>query len=516
MNRVDNLLNERRIARIKSGCMKVKINLGISLVIVTSVLRTLSAPGGLDPSFSGDGKLTASITVNNFGSDRARKVMAQPDGKIVVVGESDGRIALLRYQTNGVLDSAFGTGGVVVTPLGPNDFVYIGGAALLSDGRIVVGGEVSLETNPTPDLIVTRYLADGQLDSTFGSGGVLIRDLGYSEGVRDMTVQSDGHILLAAHGVDWNLNEYHFMVVRLLTNGNPDLTFDTDGIAETAFPNLTAPTVDAIVLQPDGKVVVTGYATDASVTRLVLARFGSSGLLDTTFGTNGLMNVSATNTSFYGESIALQADGKILVAGNASQDFSNYQLVSRFLTNGLFDPTFNGGTPALLPETGGAEVAVASNGDIYVCGNRANDFALMRYTPSGSLDSTFGVGGVVQTTFSSFNDGAASLAIQADGKVLVAGSAFTMSPTFTMALSRYLTDGVAAPVAPALTITTLPAAVQLSWPTNATGYLLETNSALNAPAGWGVLASNYNVLGTSFAVTNTMEGGSRFYRLRKP
>ena len=137
----------------------------LMLALAASAVNTPAAPGDLDPSFDGDGKLTTKVSTNDFGFDSAKAVLVQPDGKIVAIGESGSHVALVRYLADGALDPAFGVAGVVTTRLTEDDYFYVAAAVLQPDGKIVVAGQVTIATNTTyGEVFVARYLTNGTLD----------------------------------------------------------------------------------------------------------------------------------------------------------------------------------------------------------------------------------------------------------------------------------------------------------------------------------------------------------------
>jgi uncharacterized delta-60 repeat protein len=497
--------------------MKTKIlhrNLRVAmlaaLVCQLPTARVLGTPGDLDPTFDGDGKLTLQVGTNAFTSDLSKAVFVQPDGKLVLAGDSNGRIAVIRLLSNGALDPNFGFGGIATTTLAEDDFFYVTGAALQSDGKILVVGQVTIATNATfGDVFVARYLTNGAHDPSFGTGGLMVHDLGFDDSGEGVVVQSDGRIVVAAYRYDFNLNQSLFGALRLLTNGALDSTFSGDGLAEAVFAGSDLAQPTALILQADGKIILAGHASFGISNRLALARIQTNGTLDASFGSGGVVTTSLGATNAMAASVFLQPDGRIVVTGNASFQFDGWLLAARYTTNGLPDGTFGAGGVVLVADAGGADGLVQPDGRILIAGTSSNDFGLFRLNADGSLDSGFGMGGRVQTTFSPGADGASALALQADGRVVVTGPAFINS-SIVIAVARYLGDEPAPPTPVLAIMRGAPQQVTISWTPATPGFVLQerTNLTLgpwtNSPSG----ATN--------PVTVPATLPAKFYRLFKP
>ncbi|NOT35957.1 MAG: T9SS type A sorting domain-containing protein [Saprospiraceae bacterium] len=392
------------------------------ITIAIASLNCFAQDGSLDLSFDIDGIVTTSIgTSNDFGNT----VVIQSDGKIIVAGKSGNNLALVRYNINGSLDYTFGNAGIVVTNLGCAN--ASGSSCVLQrDGKIVVGGYCGIF--PNRDFALTRYNSNGTLDNTFGNGGTVITpiltsgDLGNS-----VAIQSDGKILLG--GSTDNSANSDMAIIRYNTNGTLDNTFDSDGIVITAI-GTGSEIIRSVAVQADGKIVVAGFSyTSASFSYdFIVARYNSNGSLDNTFGTAGIRTTSIINSeNDYGESIAIQHDGKIIVGGYS---FTGYLLMARYNINGSLDPTFgNAGkvsTDFRCAYPNNYSVALQKDGKILIGGYSRlrsvnSDFALARYDISGRLDNSFGAGGILTTSIGAGDDIANSVAIQSDGKIVLAG-----------------------------------------------------------------------------------------------
>jgi uncharacterized delta-60 repeat protein len=276
--------------------------------------------------------------------------------------------------------------------------------AIQSDGKIVVSGHGIGAGNG----LVARLDTDGNLDTTFGSGGFIVL---FPNGPGPLVIQSDGKIVMAggAAGVP--------ALLRFTSSGQLDTTFGSGGAAALAFGG-------NLGLQPDGKFLVAGGG--------LLARYNTNGTLDTTFGTAGQ---AATLTS---PAFALQSNGEVVTAGSIvtkaslNGNFSGFG-VSRVATNGVIDTTFGtrGNVVTSFPgfrSASAGSIVIQSNGDLVAGGTAASSsmqasFALARYLVTGQLDPTFGTKGLVTTSFATSAMASISgLAIQTDGKVVAAGS----------------------------------------------------------------------------------------------
>ncbi len=380
------------------------------------------AEGDLDTTFGAGGKVTTQIGASK---SEALAIAVQPDGKFVASGYSFGGantdFALARYNANGTLDGSFGTGGKVTTDIDNTDNVSLALAIQPADNKLVAAGCSS--NGADDDFVLVRYNTDGTIDGTFGAGGIVKTNFNNSTDCIDaVAVQTDGKIVAA--GYYFNGSYFHFALARYNSNGTLDATFGTGGKVTTdltAFDDLAR----AIALQTDGKIVVAGEAN----ADFGLARYNADGSLDTTFDADGKV-VTSINLFDSAYDVAIQSDGKIVAAGEAGSGTNSDFAVIRYGTNGSLDATFDGDGVAVTPIGSGDEfassVAIQSGGQIIVGGfssNGANDdFALVRYNPNGSLDSSFGAGGKVTTDFaaSSF-DYISALAIQS-GRIIAVGS----------------------------------------------------------------------------------------------
>ncbi len=354
-------------------------------------------PVVLDDSFDSDGKVTTDIGTNT--TDIAYSIALQDDGKILVAGVSNSNFAVVRYNSNGSLDTSFGTAGKVTTNLGSTDIAY--SIALQDDGKILVAGVSS------SNFAVLRYNSDGSLDNSFGNAGKVINNLGSSDIAYSVALQDDGKILLAG------VSNSNFAVLRYNSNGSLDTNFGTAGKVIT---NLGSTDIArSIALQDDGKILVAGVSNN----NFAVVRYNSNGSLDTSFGTAGTVinNLGSTDIAY---NIALQDDGKILLVGVSNNNFA----VVRYDSNGSLDTSF-GTAGKVITNLGGTDIAysvsVQANGKIIVAGSSKNNFAVLRYNSNGSLDTSFGTAGIITTDIGTNTIDNAYALTQHDGTIIVAG-----------------------------------------------------------------------------------------------
>jgi uncharacterized delta-60 repeat protein len=409
------------------------------LVMQVAVSQPASAaPGDLDPTFGIGGVVTTNFGPGSSGGASVQALVRQPDGKIVAVGYaafSSESVALARYESNGSLDPSFGAGGRVTTPVG-GTFAQARAASLQPDGKIVVAGFTFLGVNPS--FVLLRYLPDGSLDPSFGTGGLLTSIVGTAQAV---LVQPDGKIVVGGSTAP---EPTDFVVARYGSDGTLDASFGTGGRVTTDFFGIDDWGA-GMALQPDGKILLGGSASNL----FGLVRYNTDGTLDTTFGVGGKVTSGFGATASSANALALAPDGRIVLAGITGVypdiDFG----VARYSTGGALDPSFGSGGTATTDFFGGFDmaeaVAVQGDGSIIVAGNAAplgvppgstTDFALARLDAEGNLDGSFGMGGKIITQIG-FQSRSRALMIQPDQAIVAAGLTSDGNNT-DFALARYL------------------------------------------------------------------------------
>jgi uncharacterized delta-60 repeat protein len=342
-------------------------------------------------------------------------VAIQSDGRIVVSGvsfvgndRSTADFALARYGPDGILDPTFGSGGIVLTDFGGASDSALGGVAIQPNGTIVASGTVNSNAEGTiADFGLARYEADGSLDQSFGDGGTVVSNITDHRASTDsMVLQPDGKIVLGGGSNDG------MTVARYETDGSLDASFGNGGVAADLASGIHA---NDLALQSDGRVVVVAVATaltpPSTVTSdFALARVNTDGSLDTTFGSGGMVIADIGDDDFPPE-VAIQTDGKIVVAGNSF-------------------------------------------------GNTGGNIVLARYNPNGSLDPGFGTAGI--SLSAPFVD-LVAMALQPDGKIVAGGIGAGDGGGQDMALARY--QSAQAPAA----ITFAPTSGPEGWPVSISG-----------------------------------------------
>jgi uncharacterized delta-60 repeat protein len=282
--------------------------------------------------------------------------------------------------------------------------------------------------------VLARFNGAGSLDPSFGSGGKVVEPTLSS--ARAVALQGDGKIVAAGYGINAATVNRNFAVARYNRDGSRDPSFDADGLVLTDFGGSAA--ASGVALQDDGKIVVAGAGSGGGI----LARYDRAGRLDPSFGSGGKVIIG---TSVEVNAVALQDDGKIVAAGfafNAATGASQFAL-ARVNRDGSRDPSFGSGGQVTTGFGSGQDhahaVAIQGNGKIIVAGgtnefNSGGDFALARYTQRGRLDPSFGNGGKVTTDFGGV-EFATGVAIQGDGRIVAAGYAAGGAHS---AVARYL------------------------------------------------------------------------------
>jgi uncharacterized delta-60 repeat protein len=404
-------------------------------ILALSARIAAAAAGDLDPTFDGDGKKTF-----GFGSvDVAEALVVQPDGKIVVVGYGTANtdIAITRLLPNGDFDDTFDGDGTVGIDLGGFDIART--AALQADGKIVVAGdELGVQQG-----LVLRRSADGSPDPTFGGG--TFADAGFKV-VYGVAIQPDQKIVVAGGGTVGN----DVLVARLEANGTFDASFNLL-VGFTSFDFGGVDYATAVALQPDGKIVLAGFTIPPGGTGedVVVVRVLPDSSPDPDFDGDGRKTIDWGSFD-EAHAVAVQPDGKIVVAGTGG--VSHTLTVSRLEPDGSLDPTFDADGTAgvdLGDFDGGSALAIQPDGKILVTGATSEGkFAVLRLDPIGSPDPTFGDAGVVTVDFG-VGGFPHAIALQADGRILVAGETSTDQDIAVVRLERD---------PPPTTTTTLPPA----------------------------------------------------------
>lgn len=342
------------------------------------------------------------------------------------------------------LDATFGTGGIVSTPIGgstANDELL--GAAIESDGKIVAAGG-TIESSGKTDIALLRYNTDGSLDTSFGTGGIVVTSLSASTLAEKVTIEANGTIVVGGYIVDTNGDD--FLVARYTANGKLDTSFG-NGAGYVTTKLGTSSVVDALAVQSDGKIVAGGYGTNNGVVEFGLARYNTDGTLDTSFGGGGTgFNV----TSFGGNtanmtSLAIDSNGDIVGGGWEGSSGSSLA-VARYTSAGVLDTSFGAGGATTTSISGSdaiESIAIDPQGNIvfggYVSPSNSEHFLVGRYTSSGALDTSFDGIGYTATEIGD-QDSIDSIAIAANGQIVAAGAA-ALGDGSALAVARYDSNG---------------------------------------------------------------------------
>lgn len=401
---------------------------------------TPHASGDLDTTFGTNG-----VTITNInGNDVPYGLALRSDGKFFVIAEADfmssSQSVMLLYNTDGTLDASFGSSGVnVLTPFNLGFNGQATAVALQSDGKPVVAG--FLNTGGNKNFAVTRYQSDGSLDTGFGVNGLITTpvSLTFDDEPTSLAIQSDGKIVAAGH-----TQNIDFALVRYKTDGTPDTTFGVGGVVTTNFPIGTSGGVDVandVIIQSDGKIVAAGR----SAGRFGVARYNTNGSLDTSFGVGGVVSTVVGMDPFMAAyAVVQQPDGKLLVGGTGYNDVDShyaYALV-RYNSDGSLDTDF--GTSGIVKidfgdASTGNDLVLRSDGKIVMVGDGSNGtnglgVSLVQFNADGSVDTTFGSGGIVHTAAGTR---ATDVVLQPDGKLIVLGYVAPVAPPVDLFLARY-------------------------------------------------------------------------------
>jgi uncharacterized delta-60 repeat protein len=365
--------------------------------LAASVLPT----GALNTAFGGGIVVTNVSGSNRAGSNSSRACAVQPDGKVLsggpyeywANGVATYGFALVRYNIDGTVDKTFNESGIVTANF--NTAAWLISMVLQSDGKIVVTGNSLGDTN---DLITARYTSSGQLDSTFGSGGTVVTTIpNQSANSKAIALQSNGSIIVGANLA----SSVRMALIRYTANGDLDTSFGGGGIATFGAPGLVESTLRDIVIDPaDNSIIAVGDSSDGIRDDLTIVRFTAGGLLDATFG-DGSGHIREDFESLQGgsaASVALQDDGKIIICGGATP---GKLLVARFNTDGTLDQA-DGTSPGFGPKgkgyaedfphciATGHSLLVQSDGRIVVAGvPNGTGIGIVRYHPDGTPDRSF-------------------------------------------------------------------------------------------------------------------------------
>lgn len=432
----------------------IQLHMRHTLLFIGAFSAAISTaqPGALDPTFSGDGILVKDLAGAN---DETRAVTILPDGRIVAAGwimNFDFATPFVQqFLPDGETDLDFGTSSLTYVP-GVNELRQPYAVDVQSTGAIIVAGIVyneSLDANA----MLFRLLADGTLDESFGGTGFVSSDFGAEFGIQSawaMKVLPDDRILVTGEEGDNGL-----VCVRFTADGEMDGTFGTGGIAYGGVPFSNGLCMD---VQPDGYIVCGGFRLEGDPNWL-LVRFDPEGELDPDFGTGGVVTVDLGGTAVETmSSVTIMPDGRIAACGYYGfNGLDDVPAVGLFLSDGTSDPSFDGdgvlSMPYPAPQWGQARAILAQpDGKLVVSGFRvdpsepdSSNFMLMRLTDDGGLDPSFAAGELIHTMVTTASSRAYAMAFAPEHRILLAG--YGTGNERATAYARYQNDigmGVAA------------------------------------------------------------------------
>ncbi|MHB8772205.1 MAG: hypothetical protein ACYC7J_14520 [Syntrophales bacterium] len=368
--------------------------------------------------------------------ERGVETALQPDGRIVVMGYRhnglNNDILLLRYHPDGTLDASFGAAGAVVFDVPGSEDEKGMGLALQPDGRIVVAGYARV--NGKRDVLVARLTAAGGLDGTFGTGGY-VTYAGPGDGTDiafGVAVQADGRIVVVGEALHQDSQDA--LLLRFNRDGSLDGSFGTGGVFTYNGGPGEADKGFAAAIAPDGGIVLVGSSIVATREDALVLKVTKDGRLDTSFGAGGVVTYSGPgDESDYGNAVALAPDGRIVIVGASSAGSQFDILVLRLTADGRLDRSFAGSGATTFGHAGDRYdyawgLAIQPDGKLLLAGATSNgtdnDALILRYLTDGTLDGGFASGGVF--TFAvpgSREDSLAACALEPGGRIVAAGYA---------------------------------------------------------------------------------------------
>ena len=366
--------------------------------------------------------------------------------------------AVARYNPDGSLDRSFNSTGMVAADALEQTFANA--IALQADGKVVVGGADSDLTSGSVGFGITRYNADGSLDTSFGTRGSVRTRIGDRDGQANaLAIQPDGRLLIAGTAFGTTGNDDRFALGRFDSDGTLDAGFGNGGLVTTPV-GVGSAQANGLIVQPDGKIIVSGTAflNGSTDDDFGVVRYNADGSLDTSFGGSGIITTDfgpiepgPDAPSDRANALTLQADGKLVVVGSSGRLASDFAL-ARYNADGSLDTSFGSGGRALGGIANDAEahaVDIQPDGSIVVAGSTSGvnpAFVVARFHADGSTDPSFGTGGSVVMTFDGGGGGARALTIQGDGSIVVGGSGYAASsidadPVGGFAVLRLKPDG---------------------------------------------------------------------------
>lgn len=380
--------------------------------------------GTLNASFGTGGVVLKDI---EHKDDEIFDLAVQPDGKIVGAGEYftpagifGYGVAVVRLLPNGLTDNSFGINGIVKTRISNgNDMAK--SIAIQKNNKIVIAGSTRVSSTAKDDLLAIRYTETGMVDSSFAVNGIYIKDINGGNDVANTVVSLPGNkIVLGGYATSNSVRK--MLTLQLTKNGKEDNSFGINGLVITSIYNQGDEAND-MLLQPDGKIVQAGLATNGASNFFTSIRYNGDGSLDQSYANHGIFIFSVGNSDDKAEKmIKLPWDNSLLLCGSANDNWAlvNYNLPdlnvnTAFGVNGMqsfrYADQYGSTTPEIAIDSASQKIYLAGETD-------KEGFLIIRLNKNGVLDSSFGVNGVVHYTISLYYGG---LAVLPDHRIVIGG-----------------------------------------------------------------------------------------------
>ncbi|HLY70360.1 MAG TPA: T9SS type A sorting domain-containing protein [Puia sp.] len=381
-----------------------------------------TSTGKVDASFGQNGIVITSLG----GSSNVTTLAIQPDSKILAAGNFNNGttfFAAVRYKTNGALDTSFNHNGFAMASPGNSASVT---SMALSSGKIIVGG-YSYDPTGNSQFNILQLTSSGAIDSSFGNYGWTYSNFaGPYQTLTSLHINANGRILTGGYAESTG-GTTQFALARFLPNGNPDSSFGTYGQVLTSLTDSTQDYSTCIFLQTNGEILLGGYAVpNDNNEEFGLARYQSNGSIDSSFASNGILLGTYPDQSYYYSNILVQPDGRLIVFGNVYEAYNTFQsYLWRYTANGAIDPNY--GQNGRASTIAGSNFAVMqSDGKVVIAGsetiNYTDSIQVSRYLTNGNLDPSYGTLGIERVLLQPYYvEFPTAVAIQSDNKTIVAG-----------------------------------------------------------------------------------------------
>lgn len=393
--------------------------------------------GTLDSTFGNNGVVYCETNFTCIPS------IIDAQNRVVSWGKfNDSTLALHRYLIDGTADASFGNNGQLLLH---TDSASISLLQFQTDEKIILAGTIPHWPNTNfnyEDFYISRFLPGGSLDSLFGNQGRMILDLGQTERVSGISMHMDSLLLISGSSgwSIWTISNYDVVLLRLRPDGALDSSFATNGVSITDVTEEGYGSTGSsdLLVRTDEKIIVSAHSSS-----FILLRYNADGSLDSSFGNNGISIDSFT--SLFGFDIAVEDDNSILVAGEENCfDCPSSLRLSKYKPDGLIDSSFavfgNYQSSVNFNNKGFYALQIQGDHKIITAGFLHDSLVLMRFTPEGSPDSTFGVQGMVRNQFDGLSCTGNLICLFPNDKITVVGYATDQSYFSKVFVARYNND----------------------------------------------------------------------------